>query len=107
MAETGYLYVPSACTAAGARCRVHVALHGCLQSFQSVQDSFIAHAGYNAWADGNKLLVLYPQVDKSSSPDNEYGCWDWWGYTGGHYAHKSAPQMKAIMAMVRRLAREP
>ena len=53
------------------------------------------------------LFVLYPQVDTSSSPDNEYGCWDWWGYTGSNYAHKSAPQMKAIMAMAKRLARAP
>ena len=49
----------------------------------------------------------YPQVDTSSSPDNEYGCWDWWGYTGRNYAHKSAPQMKAIMAMLKRLAQKP
>lgn len=107
MADTGFLYVPAACKPVGARCRVHVALHGCLQSAQSVGDKFVAGAGYNAWADGNRLLVLYPQVDVSSSPDNEYGCWDWWGYTGGNYAHKSAPQMKAIMAMVQRLAQTP
>lgn len=107
MAETGFVYVPPACEAEGGRCRVHVALHGCLQSAASVGDRFVAAAGYNAWADGNRLLVLYPQVDPSTSPDNEYGCWDWWGYTGRHYARKSAPQMKAIMAMVARLARRP
>lgn len=107
MAESGFVYVPQACEVAGARCRVHVALHGCLQSVQSVGDRFVSEAGYNAWADGNRLLVLYPQVDTSSSPDNVYGCWDWWGYTGRHYAHKSAPQMKAIMAMVKRLAQRP
>ena len=107
MAETGFVYVPAACEATGAKCRVHIALHGCLQSAQSVGDRFVGSSGYNAWADSNRLLVLYPQVDTSSSPDNEYGCWDWWGYTGSNYAHKSAPQMKAIMAMVRRLARSP
>ena len=107
MAETGFLYVPTACEAAGAHCRVHIALHGCLQSAQSVGDRFVTGAGYNAWAEANRLLVLYPQVDTSSTPDNEYGCWDWWGYTGSNYAHKSAPQMKAIMAMAKRLARSP
>ena len=107
MAETGFVYVPAACAAANAHCRVHIALHGCLQSAQSVGDRFVTGAGYNAWADNNRLLVLYPQVDTSSTPDNEYGCWDWWGYTGSNYAHKSAPQMKAIMAMARRLAQAP
>jgi poly(3-hydroxybutyrate) depolymerase len=37
-------------------------------------------------------------------PSNPQGCWDWWGHTGGDYAKKAAPQMKAIMAMVSRLA---
>jgi len=107
MAETGFVYVPPDCEAANAHCRVHIALHGCLQSAQSVGDRFVTGSGYNAWADNNQLLVLYPQVDTSSTPDNEYGCWDWWGYTGSNYAHKSAPQMKAIMAMARRLAQAP
>jgi poly(3-hydroxybutyrate) depolymerase len=107
MAGTGFVYVPAACTAANAHCRVHIALHGCLQSAQSVGDRFVTGSGYNAWADNNRLLVLYPQVDTSSTPDNEYGCWDWWGYTGSNYAHQSAPQMKAIMAMARRLAQAP
>ena len=51
MAETGFVYVPAACEAAGAHCRVHIALHGCLQSAQSVGDRFVTGAGYNAWAD--------------------------------------------------------
>lgn len=104
MADTGYLYVPKACTANGARCRVHVALHGCLQSAESVGEAFYRGAGYNNWADGNAMLVLYPQVDKSESPFNPNGCWDWWGYTGADYAYKSGAQMKAIKAMIDRLA---
>lgn len=104
MADTGFLYVPKACTASGAHCRVHVALHGCLQSAESVGDTFYRAAGYNNWADGNAMLVLYPQVNKSQSPFNPNGCWDWWGYTGADYAYKSGPQMKAIKAMIDRLA---
>ena len=34
-------------------------------------------SGYNNWADNNKLLVLYPQVNKSVIPSNPEGCWDW------------------------------
>lgn len=107
MADTGFLYVPPGCTAAGARCKVHVALHGCVQSAESVGNRFYTEAGYNNWADNNKMLVLYPQVHKSKDPPNPQGCWDWWGYTGDQYAYKSGPQMKAIKSMVNRLARQP
>jgi predicted esterase len=104
MADTAYVYVPSTCTAQGSHCRIHVALHGCVQSAETVGQQFVTEAGYNPWADTNGLIVLYPQVNKSKQPSNPYGCWDWWGYSGSNYAQKSAPQMKAIMAMVKRLA---
>jgi poly(3-hydroxybutyrate) depolymerase len=108
MADTGYLYVPQSCSAAGANCKVHVAIHGCKQSVESVGKQFITDTGYNNWADNNKLMVLYPQVNKSSYlPSNPEGCWDWWGYTGGNYAQKSGSQMKAIKAMVDQLAQKP
>jgi poly(3-hydroxybutyrate) depolymerase len=107
MADTGYLYVPRSCSAAGAHCKVHVALHGCEQAAESVGDKFYRDAGYNNWADGNTMLVLYPQIDKLGLPLNPEGCWDWWGYTGPAYAWKSSPQMKAIMAMVKRLTQQP
>ncbi len=108
MADTGYLYVPQSCSEAGAGCKVHVALHGCAQSAESVGDRFYTEAGYNRWADSNHMLVLYPQVNPSASrPYNPKGCWDWWGYSGSHYAYKSAPQMKAIMQMVDRLTQAP
>jgi poly(3-hydroxybutyrate) depolymerase len=103
MADTGYLYVPPSCAAKGANCKVHVAIHGCKQSAESVGNQFYTDTGYNNWADSNKLLVLYPQVNKSMIPSNPEGCWDWWGYTGPNYAHKSGTQMKAIKAMVNRL----
>jgi poly(3-hydroxybutyrate) depolymerase len=106
MADTGFLYVPPACATGGVRCKVHVALHGCAQSAESVGDKFTTEAGYNHWADSNQILVLYPQVNKSSSPANPYGCWDWWGYTGDHYAHKTGPQLVAIKAMVGRLVKK-
>jgi poly(3-hydroxybutyrate) depolymerase len=106
MADTGYLYVPQNCTAAGTRCKVHVALHGCMQSAESVGDKFYTETGYNNWADNNNILVLYPQVNKSSIPSNPKGCWDWWGYSGRNYAFKSGPQMKAIKAMINRLAQQ-
>ena len=106
MAGTGYLYVPRSC-GAGDRCKVHVAIHGCMQAAGSSNgqfgDKFLTKAGYNNWADNNHILVLYPQVE-SGKPNNPQDCWDWWGYSSTNYAYKASPQMKAIMAMVRRLA---
>jgi poly(3-hydroxybutyrate) depolymerase len=105
MADEAFLYVPKACDA-GETCKVHVALHGCVQSAESVGKQFIADTGYNEWAEHNHLLVLYPQVNKSQAPFNPQGCWDWWGYTGANYATRSGPQMVAIKAMISALARK-
>lgn len=110
--ESGWLYVPDAC-ARGEPCRLHVALHGCRQG-QSYSSSiwpggarygtpFVEHAGYDAWADTNRLVILYPQA-VSVMFANPNGCWDWWGYTGRHYADRGGVQMRAIRAMIDRVA---
>jgi poly(3-hydroxybutyrate) depolymerase len=106
----GYLYVPARC-AGGARCRLHIALHGCRQGAAAVGEEFVRNAGYNAWADRSDTVVLYPQIKPNAPtlfawwlPNNPRGCWDWWGYTGTDYALKRAAQIAAIVAMVDRLA---
>jgi poly(3-hydroxybutyrate) depolymerase len=104
MAEEAFLYVPKSC-AAGETCRVHVALHGCVQSAESVGTDFVAHTGYNEWAETNHLLVLYPQVNKSQTPFNPQGCWDWFGSTGPGYATKAGLQPMAIKSMIDALGR--
>jgi hypothetical protein len=97
-------YVPSACLSGGP-CRVHIALHGCRQSTEFVDEAFARGAGYNRWAEANRIVVLYPQVASSRiAPLNPLGCWDWWGYTGERYAMHDAPQIAAIMATVDALA---
>lgn len=104
MAEEGLVYVPASC-AGGARCGIHVVLHGCSQGVEYVGDAFARGAGYNEWAESNRLIVLYPQVASSKiAPMNPYGCWDWWGYTGGDYATREGPQVEVIMAMLDALA---
>jgi hypothetical protein len=35
---------------------------------------------------------------------NPNGCWDWWGYTGAPYHTRNGAQMRAVKAMVDRLA---
>jgi len=104
MLEHAFLYVPQAC-AAGERCGLHVAMHGCSQSAEYVGDAFAAGSGLNEWAESNNLLVLYPQVASSKfAPLNPYGCWDWWGYTNEHYATREGPQIIVIKAMIDALA---
>jgi poly(3-hydroxybutyrate) depolymerase len=98
MGGSGYAYVPKACETEA--CRVHVALHGCRMSVEAIGETFVREAGYNRWADTNRLIVLYPQT----TPRNGPGFWDWWGYTGPQYANKAGPQIRAVKAMVDRLA---
>jgi hypothetical protein len=99
--RSGWVYIPEKCRVAGAHCAVHVALHGCLQSGEAIGDVFAVHAGYNEWAEGSNIIVLYPQAVKGSGNPN--ACFDWWGYTGQDYATKTGPQMKAIKAMIDRV----
>lgn len=106
MADTGYVYVPTSCVGTGsARCGLHVALHGCRQTVADVGLTFVEGAGYNRWADPDRVIVLYPQVKKTDGffSDNPKGCWDWWGYTGTGWDDKRSVQMRAIIAMVNRL----
>jgi len=107
MADVGYVYVPKTCTAAGARCALHVALHGCLQTAGSIGMKFVEGTGYNRWADTNGIIVLYPQIGKSKLATNPEDCWDWWGYTGSTWLDKRAPQMQAIAAMIDRMKARP
>ena len=95
MADEGYAYVPRACETE--RCRVHVAFHGCRQGAETIGERFVREAGYNRWADSNRLIVLYPQaIARYFWIYNPRGCWDWWGYTGTNYATKEGAQIRAV-----------
>jgi hypothetical protein len=88
---------------------VHIALHGCKQNFDTIHDHYTQHAGYNEWADTNRLIILYPQTivgnpaTDAFTPVNPFGCWDWWGYTNFNYAVKAGRQISTIKAMLDRL----
>lgn len=108
MAKTGYVYIPAACAQGGpGKCAVHVVFHGCMQSADQVGDMVYAKVGYNEWADSNRIIVLYPQVDPQADAlalaYNPEGCWDWWGYSGLDFQVRSGPQLSAVRAMVQRL----
>ena len=104
LAETGYLYVPQACTQQ-LPCRVHVVFHGCRQYAEEVDDVFYRNAGYNQWADNNPIIILYPQTQATSlGPLNPKGCWDWWGYTGADFAYRNGAQIDAVRSMLEQLS---
>jgi poly(3-hydroxybutyrate) depolymerase len=128
--DSGWLYVPTACQDAGSGCRLHVVFHGCQQGQRAtgpggrpIGRQFVAGAGYNRWAEANRIVVLYPQVLGSAAarPGDPYrlnpeGCWDFWGYTDAdgalagdqrRFARPAAPQMRAVRAMVDNLLRRP
>jgi poly(3-hydroxybutyrate) depolymerase len=113
--EEGFVYIPPACRAGG--CRIHVALHGCLQGHEQVGEQFVLQAGYNRWADTNRLIVLYPQAIArygwgpwpwpTSVVYNPNGCWDWWGYTGTSYSTRLGLQIRTVKGMIDRLVSRP
>jgi poly(3-hydroxybutyrate) depolymerase len=125
LGDTGYVYVPDACTSVGAACRLHVVFHGCRQARESddgqggtVSDRFARDAGYNRWAAGSRIVVLYPQVQPTDTGNplvaygnNPRGCWDFWGYTQpvafiSRQVTNMAPQMLAVRAMMAALQRQ-
>jgi len=117
MNEVGHIYVPHACMH-GQSCPLHIALHGCAQDEQSVNDAdspgggkfgalpsqerpyFYRLAGYNAWAEKYGVVILYPQMRADRYTLSNYACWDWFGYSGPNYYVKSGKQISAINAMV-------
>ena len=108
MAESGYLYVPPACDNAGNNgCRLHVVFHGCLQDLEEIGTTFVERAGYNAWADTNKLVILYPQAASIGQYKNPNACWDWFAYDDLRYSQKGGRQMTAVKRMVDRLTGVP
>ena len=112
MADTGWVYVPATC-AADAKCKLHVAFHGCTQNYATIGDKFVKNTGYTRWADTNNIIVLFPQAQADANlyptpangtVGNPNACWDTVGFYGWDYAQKSGAQLSAVKAMVDRLA---
>jgi hypothetical protein len=107
--QQGFVYVPASC-AAQQPCKLHVALHGCLQNFESVGQDFMQLSGYLQWADTNELIVLFPQtIGTGKFGSNPNSCFDWWGFLDAtqdreHYDDKQGLQMQAIWNMIDRIA---
>lgn len=104
LADQGVAYIPAQCRSEPG-CRVHIVFHGCGQSRLTIGDTFVRDTGFARWADGNRIIMLFPQIDPG--PVNPQGCWDWWGYTGHDYLTRKGPQIVAVHRMLERLAASP
>jgi len=65
LGAAGLLYVPRACRLSPG-CRAHIAFHGCNQQREKAGDVFARDTGYANWADANRLIVPFPQVNASA-----------------------------------------
>lgn len=99
MADQAALYVPTDCQN-GAECALHISFHGCLQSQDEIGDAYYQKTGFNAWAEANDIIVLYPQAEKNLLGGNPNSCWDWWGYTGPQFMTKQSVQMNIVHKMI-------
>jgi poly(3-hydroxybutyrate) depolymerase len=96
LAEWGALYIPKACETGS--CGLHLAFHGCQMNDHYVQDQFIKNVGYLEMAEQRKIVVIFPQLEKTK--ENPNTCWDWIGSTGPDYLNKNGPQMKAMRKLI-------
>ena len=102
--EIAYLFIPPACTNGAKPCALHLVLHGCAQSAETVGTDFIEQSGYLPWAEANDIVLAFPQVEKSLvAPLNPHACWDWWGYTGDDYLFRSGKQMTVLVEWINSL----
>ncbi|MFP5384796.1 MAG: polyhydroxybutyrate depolymerase [Bacteriovoracia bacterium] len=104
MHEKGYVYIPATCRENN--CPIHIAFHGCRQTQDDLGTTFITQTGYNEWAEGNGIIILYPQAKKNFLVNNPKGCWDWWGYGGKNYHTKKGPQMSVVHRIVEALRKK-
>lgn len=96
LASEAWLFVPDQCPPSG--CRLHLVLHGCLQSAGQVGRAFAEQSGYVSWARANGIVLAFPQVVASAV--NPMGCWDWWGYAGADYDRRGGAQLGALAAWI-------
>ena len=48
-------------------------------TYEDIKDGYVKNTLLNDLAELNNIIILYPQVKKSSfMPSNPKGCWDWY-----------------------------
>ena len=110
LATTGFAYIPARCAPGAAQpCRVHVALHGCGQSYVTPRQGLLYPllGGYAPWADANGFVMLFVQgggfAERGwSTPAAQVmaACHDAYGQTGAAFAWRGGAVLSAIRAML-------
>ncbi|CAE8733122.1 unnamed protein product [Polarella glacialis] len=103
LARWGLVYVPTSCEAASSRaCDLFVSFPGCGFTSYSTFVLLVTNLNFNAWAETNHIIVLYPKLaSHGSTKQQQEGCWNVYGQTGANYATRDAPQMLAVRQMVK------
>jgi poly(3-hydroxybutyrate) depolymerase len=111
--KVGYLYVPTQCQDLSVQCNLHIAFHGCGMSitYSDMLMSFVSYTGFNAYADRNDLVILYPQAGgygesniQAPTSQLKIDCFDGYGQTGYDYDLITGPQMATVRNMIRAIA---
>lgn len=111
----GAMYVPTVCRGGPLRsddlrksqtsCDLHMVFHGCGFTFPGLFRFLVTQVSFNAWAEENGIVVLYPRLRAFSDPRHEVprerraGCWDAYSQTGRAYASQEGLQMRAVRKM--------
>ena len=98
-APAGNIYVPTACKAAGAKCKMHFSLHGCGE--ESYYDEAVHHLGFQDWGEANNIVIVFPRViAHGGTSESLGGCWDGYAQSGVDYSLKSGAQMHGMRQMI-------
>ena len=93
MQEFGWYFLPHNCAKEGAKCNLHVAIHGCGGGSREV---YMENEGryWGKYAATNDFVLLFPMANN---------CWDTIGETGESWDNRNGIQPKAIMNMIDRM----
>merc|ERR1711936_1240945 len=106
--KNGYVFVPDSCVNGSVQCHLHLHLHGCSQTRESIGDGYVWETGFIPLAAKNNVVMLFPQI--KSNVYNPYGCWNFYGYLSTdsenyQYATKQGTQMRVLAKMVEKAAK--
>jgi len=96
-------YVPTACEANPAACRIHVNYHGCTDKIWKRRLLWANLINLNEYGEANNIIILYPQAagDKKTG----VGCFNWATYTDDpNFDTRQGIQLRTVVAMIEDIA---
>lgn len=64
LATYGYVYYPNQCYDGSATCKVHMFLHGCMNTIDGIFLGYedLSYGGWLEYAAANDIIIIYPQA---------------------------------------------